>query len=64
MLKKKMQLLALEKKSSAVGQFEIISDADAAEVLGGNDPPVCGNLTSCGSYKGDCSKLQSCGTYS
>jgi hypothetical protein len=64
MLKKKMQLLALEKKSSVGSKFEILSDANAAEILGGLVQHTCGNLTSCGTYGADCPKLQSCGTYS
>jgi len=62
MLKKKLQSLVSKGNFDQLSNFEIIYDAAAMQIMGGEEP--CPNLTSCSSYRGPCSALTTCGTYS
>lgn len=59
MYKSKLRLL-LAKNKEAETMFEIISDFESSQLLGG-----CGNLKKCGFFSGDCGVFKdfNCGTY-
>lgn len=59
MYKSKLRLL-LAKNKGTEQRFEIISDHESSQLLGG-----CGNLKTCGVFSGDCGvfKDSNCGTY-
>jgi hypothetical protein len=61
MLKKKMNELVNSICSDQESAFEIIRDAEAVTVAGGE---ACGTLTKCETFTGSCDNLQSCGTFS
>jgi len=61
MLKKKLQSLVSKGNLDQLSNFEIIHDAAAMQITGGEEP--CPNLTSCQSFTGACSHLTTCGTY-
>jgi len=63
MLKKKIKELRSLEQSQGEKKFEVIHDAMAVQVTGGNQP--CGVLESCGTYTGsNCPSLKTCTTYS
>jgi hypothetical protein len=63
MIKKKMHELITRSELQATNRFEVIVDMTAAEVIGGSTEG-CTNLQKCGTFKGSCGALYSCGTYS
>jgi hypothetical protein len=62
MLKKKLHSLVTSRSLSEIGNFEIIHDSNATQIMGGEN--ACPMLSNCGNYKGDCPNLTTCGTYS
>lgn len=60
MLKSKIQAMVAKSGINRDTKFEIIHDANAAEIIGGDG---CPNLTDCGTFTGDCGLLAKCGTY-
>jgi hypothetical protein len=61
MLKKKVMSLVEKNKLGEAGNFEVITDSSAAQLVGGL--LSCPSLSTCGTYNGDCSNLTACGTY-
>ncbi|QJD96256.1 hypothetical protein HH214_10465 [Mucilaginibacter robiniae] len=61
MLKNKIQTLVTRENLGDRGNFEIIYDSNAADILGGLE--ACPYLGKCGTYTGDCQNLTNCGTY-
>jgi len=61
MLKKKIQELLSLEQGQDQKKFEVIHDATALQVTGGN---LCAVLESCGTYSGtNCPMLKTCETY-
>lgn len=62
MLKKKIQSLVAEEKLGNEGNFQIIYDSNAVNVIGGG-VEACPRLSNCDNFTGDCQALSTCGVY-
>lgn len=59
MLKKKIQELLLLEKHQGERTFEVIHEASAIQIVGGD----CVPLENCQTFEGSCQSLTNCGTF-